>query len=184
MYCHLRAWTAVVCSCDDSVVYGSSGCGTDFGSRVWLSSPAGCSTTLPPRACRTGMDEFFSFRAQVVTLMAPYFQTIVDADLVVWATLGSTVLPVTEDVPSPSTAVHNHRLLLTPHNYFDVGPATVLSEVVRITGSLSDAGTCQDEGLVQSTELKFSGTLLDPPNCVQRERRLDGFSGLVPSVEG
>lgn len=97
--------------------------------------------------------------------------TIVDDDLVVWATLGSTVVPRAEDVPSPTTTLNAYTLLLTPFNYFDHCPSTVVSDAVHLTKGREAGGK-----VVVDT---FGTTAGQQPSCLQQENTFHDFNGHI-----
>lgn len=101
--------------------------------------------------------------------------TIVDEDLVVWATLGGTVIPRAEDVPSPTTTANTYSLLLTPHNYFNKCPSTVVSDAVHIVKA--------EEGEGEGLKVDTFGTSAEQPSCLQRESSISNFRGKVEHVE-
>ena len=102
--------------------------------------------------------------------------TIVDQDLVVWATLGGTVVPSAEDVPSPTTTLHTYSFLLAPYNYFNRCPSTVVSDAVHITRGEGDGG---------GGELRVDtfGTSADQAHCLQKESGISDFLGQMETVE-
>ncbi|KAH3855841.1 amiloride-sensitive amine oxidase [copper-containing]-like [Dreissena polymorpha] len=59
--------------------------------------------------------------------------TILNEDLIVWATLGLYHIPSTEDVPSTSTTWHSASLRLVPYNFFTECPSVSSPNTVQIT---------------------------------------------------
>ncbi|XP_076447626.1 diamine oxidase [copper-containing]-like [Babylonia areolata] len=106
--------------------------------------------------------------------------TIVDQDLVAWVTLGATVVPSAEDVPSPTTTLNSYRFLLAPYNYFNVGPSTVVSDAVHITRVGEGGGKGEGEG---GMRVDTFGTSREQPNCFQQGLGISEFSGKVETVE-
>ena len=100
--------------------------------------------------------------------------TIVDQDLVVWATLGGTVVPSAEDVPSPTTTLHTYSFLLAPYNYFNRCPSTVVSDAVHMTREGAGGGEFRVDTF---------GTSRDQPHCLQEESGISVFFGRVDTVE-
>lgn len=102
--------------------------------------------------------------------------TIVDDDLVVWATLGAVSLPATEDVPFPTTTVHSYSLLLAPHNFFERCPSAVVSDSVHM---VKEGG----EGSAGGKTVDTFGTKQEEAECYQREAGVSDFSGNVEFEE-
>ncbi|KAL8588486.1 hypothetical protein ACOMHN_022273 [Nucella lapillus] len=112
--------------------------------------------------------------------------TIVDEDLVVWITLGATVVPSAEDVPSPTTTLNSYRFLLAPYNYFNVGPSTVVSDAVHITRTGKgggEGGKEEEEEGEGKMRVDTFGTSQGQPQCLQKEVGISEFSGRVDTVE-
>ena len=60
-------------------------------------------------------------------------ESLVDADLVAWVTIGGHHIPTAEDAPTTATPGHRISFLLQPYNFFDADPSMDASDAVFVS---------------------------------------------------
>ncbi|BFY97189.1 hypothetical protein BsWGS_00229 [Bradybaena similaris] len=96
-------------------------------------------------------------------------ESIVDQDLVLWATVGFLHLPHTEDIPNTPTAGPSATIYLLPYNYFPECPSVGSRDAVRLDASLSEI-VVQDYGIP------------DKPKCAPKSVTISNLSSQKASL--
>jgi diamine oxidase len=60
-------------------------------------------------------------------------ESLQDADIVAWASIGMQHIPHSEDIPNTATSGNGAKLVIRPHNFFDEDASTDLVNSVYIT---------------------------------------------------